>query len=76
MRRIRPIWFVPIGLLILLGIAGLVPINRFQSPFVDYFSLLPWAPVLTIISWVLAYIVYFIGRRATQKPIKKPGSKL
>lgn len=73
MRKVKPIWYVPIALLFLLGIAALVPVNNFSSPFFEgYDALLPWAPVLTVILWILALIVYLLGRRSTQRPIKRP----
>ncbi|MFP3975766.1 MAG: hypothetical protein ACLFVK_06050 [Dehalococcoidia bacterium] len=73
MRKVKPIWYVPTILLFLLGIAALVPVSYFPSPFFDgYHTLLPLAPVLTMILWILGCVVYLIGRRTTQGPIKRP----
>jgi len=71
-RKVKPIWYVPTILLFLLGVAALVPVSYFPSPFLDYQALLPWAPVLTVVLWVLGIIIYLIGRQSTQKPIKRP----
>ena len=71
MGKIKPIWRVSVVLFILLGIVALIPVSYFKSPFFDYHTLFPLAPITTVLMWVLAYLVYHIGRWDTQRQIKK-----
>jgi len=70
--KIKPIWRVPVVLLVLLGILALMPVSYFESPFFNYHSLLPLAPVTTVIMWVMASVIYYIGRWITEREIKRP----
>ena len=72
MGKIKPVWLVPVTVLFFLGLVALLPLGNFKSPFFNYRSLLPLAPIPSLVLWLVAYIVYRVGCWLTQKPIKKP----
>ena len=73
MLNIRRGWWIPIGICIIVGIISLIPLNTgVDGTYLPYQSIIPLAPVSTILIWILAGLLYFLGRWSTGRPIKSP----
>lgn len=64
MTKIKPVWRVVVVLFIVIGIIACLPFHYFKSPFLGYYSLFPFVPISPIISWLLAWLFYYLGRRS------------
>ena len=64
--------FSPVVLFVVLGIVAVVPAGYIKSPFFNYHSSFPLAPITIVIMWVLAGIVYCVGQWVTERPVKRP----
>ncbi|MEE8471053.1 MAG: hypothetical protein V3S51_06970 [Dehalococcoidia bacterium] len=71
MARIKLAWWLPIAACIVVGIVALIPANTAESGrFLPYQSLIPWAPISSIIIWLAGFLLYFLGRGATERPMR------
>lgn len=56
-------WLALTIIFIVLGILTLVPAPVSKPNLIGYHSICPFAPVSTIISWAIAGVFYWLGRR-------------
>jgi len=61
-------YWVGIAVLVILGIATLVPSPSSQKNMVGYYSLDPFAPVSAIALWAIAGAIYWFGKKREGKP--------
>ena len=65
-------YWVGIAVLVILGVATLVPSPSSQKNMVGYYSLDPFAPVSAIALWVIAGAIYWFGKKRQEKPKSGP----
>jgi len=71
--RIKPFWFILVMLCLIVGIISLIPSGADGDGMIlPYQSVIPLAPVSTLLLWLLGLIFYVLGRRFTDRPIRKP----
>jgi hypothetical protein len=71
MARIKLVWLIPVAVCILVGFLALIPANTAEAGrFLPYQSLVPWAPVSSLLSWLVGLLFYLLGRDATNKPMR------
>ncbi len=68
-RRIRRGWLITVIVFIFLGILGLLPLIISLQ---DYW---PWVPFASVALWIIAGIIYVVGRRVTGRPLGEPRLK-
>ena len=67
---IRPLWWVPILLCLAAGIIFLIPGGNGAGPNPFYDSIVPLAPITSIIVWIVGLLVYMIARWSTDRPMR------
>ena len=65
-RRIRRGWLITVILCIFLGILGLLPL------IISLRDFWPWVPFASVALWIIAAILYLVGRSVTGKPLGEP----
>ena len=66
----KPLWWVPIMMCVLAGIVFLIPVTDASGPTLMYDSLVPLAPISSILMWLIGLLVYLLGRYATNRPLR------
>jgi hypothetical protein len=56
-------YWVGIAVAVVLGISTLVPVPAIKMNLIGYQSHCPFAPISTVILWVIAGIIYWFGKR-------------
>ena len=59
-------WFV-IAVLVIVGISTFIPAKGFPKNLIGYSSIDPFAPVSGVIVWVIAGLIYWLGKRKEKK---------
>jgi hypothetical protein len=74
MLSVRPVWWIPIIVCIVVGIVSLIPLNTAEdSTFLPYQPIIPLAPISTLLIWIVGGgLFYMLGRWATARPIRSP----
>jgi len=73
MYSVKPIWWIPIVLCIVLGFLSFIPVGSEDGTFLPYQSLIPLAPISSLLIWFVGGgFFYILGRWATGKPIRTP----
>jgi hypothetical protein len=74
MLSVKPIWWLPIVLCIVLGFLSFIPVDTSEDgTFLPYQSLIPLAPISSLLIWFVGGgLSYLLGRWATGKPIRSP----
>jgi hypothetical protein len=72
--NVRPVLWIPVVVCFVLGIVSLIPLDTAESgTFLPYKSIIPLAPLSSILIWVVGGgFFYFLGRWATDRPIRSP----
>ena len=65
-RRIRRGWQIAVIVLIFLGLLGLIPL------IISLRDFWPWVPFASVALWIIAGIIYVVGRSVTAKPLGEP----
>ncbi len=66
MYKIKLSWRILIGVFLVLGVVGFVPVSFASYQFLlSYNALLPAEPVLSIVLWILALVFYRVGLKKT-----------
>ena len=60
-------WWVLVFVFVVVGIITLVPFPIGEPNMLGYDSLDPFAPISTVICWVIAVVCYWLGFRASKK---------
>lgn len=63
MVRIRWYWWIPIWVLIVLGIIMFIPLETGKTNMLGYQSLSDLTPIPSIVLWVIAIVVYSIAKK-------------
>jgi hypothetical protein len=66
----KPLWWVPILMCFVAGIVFLIPVNNAAGPTLMYDSLVPLAPISSILMWIIGVLIYMLGRYATNRPLR------
>jgi len=64
-------WWVLVVVFVAVGVVTLVPFPIGQSNMLGYDSLDPFAPISSVICWVVAVVCYWLGLRAEKKMLKR-----
>ncbi len=67
---IKPLWWIPIVTCLIAGIVFLLPGGGTGPTLLPYDSLVPLAPISSIIIWLIGYLVYLLGRWSTGRPLR------
>jgi hypothetical protein len=67
---IKPLWWVPIIMCVIAGIVFLLPAGNTGPTLLPYDSVVPLAPISTILIWIVGYLVYLLARWATSRPMR------
>jgi hypothetical protein len=65
--EMRWYWWLLVVIFAILGISTLVPAPASKSNLMGYTSHCSFAPISTIICWVIAIVCYWLGKRETAK---------
>jgi hypothetical protein len=75
MLKVKLVWWIPIGICIIVGIVALIPLDTSEGAsgtFLPYEPLIPLAPISSILIWLLGGLFYLLGRWATERPLRSP----
>lgn len=73
MLRVKLVWWIPIAICIIVGIVALIPRDTSVSgTFLPYQSVIPWAPISSILIWLIGWLFYRVGRWAIQRSLGSP----
>ncbi|MBE0481265.1 MAG: hypothetical protein IBX68_09830 [Dehalococcoidia bacterium] len=73
MLRVKPVWWIPIGICIIVGVIGMIPVGAGESTFLPYRPVIPLAPISSLLIWIIGGGFFvFLGRRSTDRPIRTP----
>ncbi|MDO8472835.1 MAG: hypothetical protein Q7T05_03355 [Dehalococcoidia bacterium] len=67
--RIKKSWRIGVMACVILGLLALIPLA------IDRHTYWPWAPIVSIILWIAAWILYMMGMKATGKPLRRPRNR-
>ena len=67
---IKPLWWIPILMCLVAGIVFLIPADDASGPTLIYETVVPLAPISSIIMWLIGVIVYMLGRWSTGRPLR------
>ncbi|HEY48962.1 MAG TPA: hypothetical protein G4O13_02835 [Dehalococcoidia bacterium] len=71
--RVKRLWFILILLCFIVGVISLIPSGaEGDGALLPYQSIIPLAPISSILIWLLGFSFYLLGRWATDKPIRRP----
>ncbi len=66
----KPLWWIPIMMCLVGGIVFLIPVGDASGPTLMYDSLVPLAPISSIMMWLIGLLIYLLGRWATNRPLR------
>ena len=66
----KPLWWIPITMCLVGGIVFLIPVADASGPTLMYDSLVPLAPISSILMWLIGLLIYLLGRWATNRPLR------
>jgi hypothetical protein len=70
-------YWVGVVIFIVLGISTLIPAPASKPSLLGYYAHCSFAPISTIICWIIAGIIYWLGKRKEKViKIEKPKSTL
>jgi len=73
MLKVKLVWWIPIAICIVLGIVALIPLDTTKDgAILPYQSIIPLAPISSILIWLAGGLVYLLGRWATGRPLRSP----
>lgn len=73
MLKVKRVWWILILACIILGILSLIPSDTAKDgTFLPYQSVIPLAPISSILIWLAGGLFYLLGRWATGRPIRSP----
>ena len=66
----KPLWWLPILMCLVAGIVFLIPVDDAAGPNPVYDSLVPLAPISSILMWLVGMLIYMLGKYATNRPLR------
>lgn len=66
---IKPLWWIPILMCLIAGIVFLIPVEEASGPSL-YDSLVPLAPLGSLIMWFIGLLIYMLARWSTGRPLR------
>jgi hypothetical protein len=64
--KVKPLkWYYWVGVIIfvILGISTLIPASASKPSLLGYYAHCSFAPISTIICWIIAGVIYWLGKR-------------
>jgi hypothetical protein len=73
MLKVKRVWWIPILACIILFILSWIPLDTAEDgTFLPYQSVIPLAPISSILILLAGGLFYLLGRWATGRPIRSP----